>query len=178
MIWAHSASGLLSILNSISCITGSPRWDLNARHGQTRLSQQEPARLRHASPLNIVLKRNWLHLNRHGDKSRQHLAEVGFYRWWENRHPRRASSPRPRFGPALLHDDGAAAPLEPTDWEAGFMAVWRVEGVVKHFSFVEGGHVARLSIWWGYLGFWWVLRQSLLKSESPWLPSESSKEQR
>lgn len=93
------------------------------RHGQTRLPQQELAWLRHASPFNIVLKQNWLHLNRHGSKSHQHLAEVGFYRWWGNRHPRRASSPHLRFGLALLRDDGATAPSEPTDWRAGFMAV-------------------------------------------------------
>lgn len=47
-------------------------------HGHTRLPQRERLKLGHASFFNIILKWNWLHLNRHGDKSHQHLAEAGF----------------------------------------------------------------------------------------------------
>lgn len=72
---------VINMEQSIGCIADRPRRDENAATGRTRLPQQEPARLRHASPLNMVLKRNWLHLNRHSDQSRQHLADG------ESRHP-------------------------------------------------------------------------------------------
>lgn len=78
MIRAHSAQGCyqywtlhqlyhwLAVLGFVCC------------HGLTRLPQRQRLKLRHASFFNIVWKWNWLHLNRHGHKSREHLAEAGF----------------------------------------------------------------------------------------------------
>lgn len=74
MIRAHSAQGCYQYwtLHQLYLL-GSECF-----HGQTRLPQREHLKLRHASFFNIILKWNWLHLNRRGDKSSQHLAEAGF----------------------------------------------------------------------------------------------------
>lgn len=45
---------------------------------QMKLPQWNSLKLRHASFFNIILKWNWLHLNRHDDKSHMQLAETGF----------------------------------------------------------------------------------------------------
>lgn len=72
-------SGLLSIWNITSAVSlSSPCRVFKCSHGQTRLPAREQLGLGHASFFNIILKWNWLHLNRHGDKSQQHLAGAGF----------------------------------------------------------------------------------------------------
>lgn len=72
-------SGLLSISNITSAISlSSPCRVFKCSHGQTRLPAREQLGLGYASFFNIILKWNWLHLNRHGDKSQQHLAGAGF----------------------------------------------------------------------------------------------------
>lgn len=71
-------SGLLSILNITSAVslTRHAGFRMLPRADETPSTGASEAR--HASFFNIILKWNWLHLNRHGDKSHQHLAEAGF----------------------------------------------------------------------------------------------------
>lgn len=119
-------SGLLSILNITSAVSLARHAGFERCHGQTRLPQRERLELRHASFFNIILKWNWLRLNRHGDKSRQHLAEAGSITGGRNCRPCAASSSYLRLSPALLLDDEASVLLEPTDWAA---ELWLCKGL-------------------------------------------------
>lgn len=78
MIRAHSAQGCYQYWTLHQLYHWLAMLAFQRCHGQTRLPRWERLKLSHASFFNIILKWNWLHLNRHGDKSRQRLAEAGF----------------------------------------------------------------------------------------------------
>lgn len=69
-------SGRLSVLNITSAVSLSLSTAGSQRRPWAEETGSEEARAmpRHTSSLNIVLKRNWLHLNRRSDKSRWHYG--------------------------------------------------------------------------------------------------------
>lgn len=78
MIRAHSAQGCYHYWTLHQLYHWPTTLGFECCHGQKRLPEREHLKPSHASFFNIILKWNWLHLNRHSDKSRQHLAEAGF----------------------------------------------------------------------------------------------------
>lgn len=147
MIRAHSAQGCYQYWTLHQLYHWLAMLGFEREYEQMRLPQWGLVKLRHASFFNIILKWNWLHLDRHSDKSHQYLAEAGFIAEGQNHHPSRASASHLRFGPALLHDDGASVLLLQTDWEGD---LWLGKGlkVLSNILFVWSG--VEKDRWYGF----------------------------
>lgn len=128
---------VINIEHYISCMTGSPRWVfLNAATGRRDSPQRERLKLKHASFFNIVLKWNWLHLDRHGDKSRRHLAEAGFIADGGESPSLQSIIFLPTIESSIIAQWWSYCAAGADRLGEWIMAVQRVEGVVKHFSFL------------------------------------------
>lgn len=138
MIRAHSAQGCYQYwtLHQLYDWLATLFFFLNAATGRRDSPQRERLKLRHASFFNIVLKRNWLHLDRHGDKSRRHLAEAGFIADGGESPSLQSIIFLPTIESSIIAQWWSYCAAGADRLGEWIMAVQRVEGVVKHFSFL------------------------------------------